>query len=49
MVATLAATLCDTQFEHKVAETMGAHEDVCMVLDIQLPHLFISGGHTVSG
>ncbi|KAL3140413.1 hypothetical protein ABBQ38_004673 [Trebouxia sp. C0009 RCD-2024] len=44
--ASLAA-LCDTDFKHKVAEAMGAPEDVCMVLNKQLPQQFVCGGHII--
>ena len=44
--ASLAA-LRDSDFKHKVAEAMGAPEDMCMVLNKRLPWRFICGGHIV--
>ncbi len=44
--ASLAA-LRDSEFKHNVAEAMGAPEDVCMVLNKQLPRQFICGGHII--
>ena len=44
--ASLAA-LRDSGFKHNVAEAMGAPEDVCMVLNKQLPRHFICGGHII--
>ncbi len=44
--ASLAA-LCDSDFKHRVAEAMGAPEDVCMVLNKQLPRQYICEGHII--
>ena len=44
--ASLAA-IRDIDFKKRVAEAMGAPEDVCMVLNKQLPPSFVCGGHIV--